>query len=1009
MQRHENYTRWRIQQQVERIRDLIYADHRPVQNMQVAGPVDRIGYAEAMKLAYRPCALGEQFGPPWSTFWFQLRSAIPQEWAGQRVDLLWNTHSEGTLWIEGRSIQGLNGAPKAWTHDGRPDAMILEQARGGETVELAVEMACNRIMGLMGWQADAPRSDIWLAQADLARLDRQAWDLYHDYLTLQSLEQEQVNPKNPLDKTWGGLLLSELNRFCNLFDAEDRSTWASAGEILKNLLRQRNAQITHHCSAIGHAHIDTAWLWPLAETYRKCVRTFSTQTRYMDQYPEYKFSCSQAQQYAWIKERNPDLYQRIMAKVKTGQWVPVGGTWVEPDCNIPAGESLCRQFLVGQRFFEAEFGKRCREFWNPDVFGYNGQLPQIMNLAGIRRFLTQKLCWNTFNPPHTQTFNWQGIDGSEVLAHFPPADTYNAQVQVAELRRQAFAYHDTDRSRHGLLLFGHGDGGGGPTLRMLEQLRRVGDLLGVPPTQTRSSDDFFELLEQDCTDRLTVIGELYFELHRGTYTTQAAVKAGNRRAECLLHDAEFLAASATALGAAEYPAAELDRLWQLTLLNQFHDILPGSSIGLVYEEARRDHAEVAASADRLRQTAAAALVGALARGDAGGSAVDLPVNTIGAARAAVTAPPQGALAYVEAPAYGVGHAVACPDKVSVQRSEQTVVLENRHLRAVLNTGGALVSLVHKATGRETLAGPADLELYRDDPIQHEAWDVEPQDLETAKPCPPAESCTVSLDNPLRAEVTLQRRIGRASSMTQVVRLDAAARSLEFHNRVDWHENRKWLKAAFPVTVRAMSATYEMPFGNFERPTHYNTSFDIARFEVPGHKWMDLSEHGFGVSVLNDCKYGFSTLGHTMHISLLRATKSPDPQADMGLHHFAYAVYPHAGGWREAGTVAEALAFNIPLLWSRGSARAAAQEALLTVDDPNLVLDTVKRSEDGKGTVLRLYEAHGARGTARVQVALPFLSAAYCNILEDTLGPAKVTGGNIEVPYGPYKVISLKLV
>jgi alpha-mannosidase len=345
----------------------------------------------------------------------------------------------------------------------------------------------------------------------------------------------------------------------------------------------------------------------------------------------------------------------------------------------------------------------------------------------------------------------------------------------------------------------------------------------------------------------------------------------------------------------------------------------------------------------------------------------------------------------------------------VRQTGQTFVLENKHLHAVLDAGGALVSLVHQATGREALAGPADLEIYRDDPARYEAWDVEPQDLETAKPCPRAQSSAISLDTPLRAQVTLQRRIGHASTMTQVVSLDADARSLEFHNEVDWHESRKWLKAAFPVAVRAMHATYEMPFGCVERPTHYNTSFDLARFEVPGHKWIDLSEHGFGVSVLNDSKYGFSTLGHTMRISLLRATKSPDPVADMGPHWFTYALYPHAGSWREAGTAAQALALNIPLFWARGPAQAAAQTALVATDDPNLVLDTLKRSEDGAGLVLRLYEAHGARGTARVQVALPFLSASHCNILEDVLGPAKVTGGVIEVPYGPYKIISLKLV
>ena len=387
--------------------------------------------------------------------------------------------------------------------------------------------------------------------------------------------------------------------------------------------------------------------------------------------------------------------------------MPVGGTWIEPDCNLPSGEALARQFLYGQRFFKAEFGRYCREFWNPDVFGYNGQLPQIMRESGITRFLTQKLSWNRFNKPDHHTFTWQGIDGSEVLTHFPPADTYNAltrqsgRTEVRQLRDNARQYKDHVRSRHSLLLFGHGDGGGGPTPRMLEFLARTADLQGLPRTAQRSSDEFFELLEKDVDALPVLVGELYFEYHRGTYTSQAAVKKGNRRGEWALHDAEFLWTLAAKLRGAEYPRAELTRLWKILLLNQFHDILPGSSIREVYEDAARDHAEVLDSCARLCEQALAILAGEVASGAA------RPVNTLGFARREVVADPAGALVCVEASAYGVGAVVEADDAARVQGDGGRITLENAYLRAILSRDGFVLSLIEKTTGREALAAPGN--------------------------------------------------------------------------------------------------------------------------------------------------------------------------------------------------------------------------------------------------------------------------------------------------------------
>jgi alpha-mannosidase len=686
----------------------------------------------------------------------------------------------------------------------------------------------------------------------------------------------------------------------------------------------------------------------------------------MEEYPEYRFACSQAQQYAWVKERNPDLWARIVAQVESGRFVPVGGSWVEPDCNLPSGESLVRQFLHGQRWFERELGRRHREFWSPDAFGYAGQLPQILRQAGITRFLTQKLSWNRFTRPEHHTFVWQGDDGSEVLAHFPPADNYNSDANVPELLKAERQYLDHEHSQTSLLVYGHGDGGGGPTQPMLETLRRARDLQGLPRTRQVSSEEFFDALEAEPGVRPVVVGELYFEFHRGVYTSQAAVKRSNRRAERALHDAEFLAVAR----GGDYPRAELDRLWKLLLLQQFHDILPGSSITPVYDDAARDFAEI--------ERGTAALIGS---GDA-------LVNTTSFARRDVV---DGVV--WESPPYGSARVVEADDEV---RSDG-LTLENAHLLATFAEDGTLLSLHDKATGRESLGSPGNrLELCDDDPVAFDAWDIDPYTVDAARPAPPAQSCSVSI-TPLRAEIVFDR-----PGLTQVVRLDAGSRVLEFHTTVDWDESHTLLRVCFPLAVRARTATYEMPFGYAERPTHSSTSRDAAQYEVPAHRFADLSEHGFGVALLNDCKYGHGCRGSELRLSLLRSPKSPDPQADLGRHEFAYAVLPHAGGCREAGVVAQAARFNAPLV------RTSGVDSFAAVDDPNLVLDTIKRAEDSDAIVLRLYEPHGGRGIARVRLAAPFESARRANALEDDGEALTVDGATIVVPYRPHEIVTVKV-
>lgn len=1002
------------------MRATIYPVQKPVDRIVVAGPTERLSYADAQKLKhFRPARQGDQLRPLWATFWFRAKATVPKDWKGRRVDLHWVSHSEATLWVNGKTVQGLNYDPNLHDRAERPDAVLIPQASGGETVEFQVEAACNSPFGDPGrrgpYSTEAVSPFVFDA-CELRAFDPLAWQIYYDLSVLVDLEAEHARN---LDPTWAGELLFELNRFANVYDQGDRNTWHAAHEIIKPLYERHNGRRVHEVSAIGHAHIDTAWLWPLAETWRKCDRTFSSQTAYMDVYPDYKFACSQAYQYDIVRQRNPDLYKRIKERVKRGQWVPVGGTWIEPDCNIPSGEALVRQFLFGQRFFQREFGKRCNEFWNPDVFGYNGQLPQIMRGAGIKRFLTQKLSWNKFTKPPHHTFTWQGIDGSEVIAHFPPADTYNANCSVQEIRHSVANYKDHDRSRHSYYLFGFGDGGGGPTKHMIEYLSRMEDLQGLPRVAVRSSDDFFTRLEKDCSHLPTIVGELYLEIHRGTLTTQAATKRNNRRSEWLLHDAEFLQTVKWVTARSEkvkplgdsgwaYAHEAINALWEIVLLNQFHDILPGSSIPQVYEDAARQYEQVERAGRGVREHALRDLMhfAAHAKATNANPRRVVPVNTIGVARDELATTPDGKLCRVVAPSMGFGEVLEPSDRVTLKATDGGWVLQNTHLTATVNRAGRITSLVHRGTGREALAGEGNLfQIFDDRPVMWDAWDVDPYHLETMRDCGPASSAGVACESAMRAEVRFEHTIGRASTLVQTIRLDAHARRVEVHCDVDWQEDHKFLKVAFPVNARAMNATFEMQFGAVERPTHFNTPGDLAKYEVALHRWMDLSEHGFGVSILSESKYGGSVFGNCMRLSLLRSPKHPDPLADRGRQRFAYALFPHAGDWRTGGTVAEGLRFNAPILFAPGRVPVGA---FVEVDSPDLVIDTVKKAEDSDHVIVRLYECHGGRGKAQLRLGWRAKSASRANLLEDSGTNVPVSAGGIGLDYHPYEIITLKI-
>ena len=983
---HPGYTRARLRQTAERMRELVYAETRPPDLLLASDPVGYLTPQGATQLEYRPAELGMKLGSSWQTVWFRIGTTVPESWAGERVDLLWETGSESTLWLGDQVVQGLNTSDEC----PRPDALVAERVEPNARLELTVETTCSGAIG----HRDVPLAGLALRRCEFARFDPEAWSLWLDFSTLQELEADCVDTCDP---SWAGHLLAELNRACSVWDADDRGTWSETRTILNELYAHRNGTRAHQITAVGHAHIDTAWWWPLAETYRKCVRTFATQCALMDRYPGYRFACSTAQHYAWIKERNPALFERIKERVDCGQWLPVGGSWIEPDCNLPSGEALVRQLVAGQRFFEIELGRRCAEGWLPDTFGFNGQLPQILLGAGMGHFLTQKLADNQFTQLPHHTFVWRGIDGSEVVAHFPPADTCSSEATVHELRRSARNFKDHERAAESLLSFGFGDGGGGPTASMIETLECVHDLQAVPRTRIDTVDAFFERTDALADDLPRIVGELYYQRHRGTYTSQARTKLANRRCEQLLHDAEFLCAVADRLGVLPYPVDELAEAWRRQLVNAFHDILPGSSIAEVYEDAARDYAWIQNTCTRLVDSGLAALSRA--------GTAPTPINTVFCERREVVVDPAGSAVFVVCPPYGVGEIATPEDRVRLDQGSE-IVIENGQLRVVLSPGGDVVSLVEKATGQETLPRAGNrFELYDDRPVAEDAWEADPFHLETGRACPPADRFDVVAAGPLAAEVSFERSIGHRSSLRQTVRLAAHSRRLEFHTDVDWQEEHAFLKVAFPTVVRAPAATYEIQFGVVERPTHHSTLDDLARYEVPGQRFVDLSETDFGVAVLTDCKYGYSVYDGTMRVSLLRSPREPDPGADIGRHSFAYALVPHPGGWAKGGVVLEAVAFNAPVLWAPGNAERGSFARV----EGGLVLDTIKRAEDGEGLVLRFYEPHGGRGRTRLTLALPAERATRCNLLEDRIGDAiPFRDGALEFAHGPFEIITLRI-
>ena len=864
-------------------------------------------------------------------------------------------------------------------------------------------------------------------------------------------------------------LLDALDAALRILDTREplgESFYASVPEAhahLKAGIRAAGPPMDVDIVATGHAHLDVAWLWTLGQTRRKAGRTFYNVLRLMEQFPEYHFTQSQPQVYEFVRQDYPALFEAIAQRVAEGRWEPIGGMWVEADCNLSGPESLARQLVLGRTFFREHFGDQAESpvLWLPDVFGYAWNLPQLIKQAGLDYFFTIKIGWNQYNRLPYDTFWWQGLDGTRVLTHFSTApdpygyggSTYNAEVTPAQVIGTWANFQQKELQQPLLMAYGYGDGGGGPTREMLENGREMAAFPATPRVSQGAVIDFFRRLEASCGKQLPVWnGELYLELHRGTYTTQSRNKRANRKSEFLLHDAEFLATLASLLDPTyQYPAATLRQAWQLVCLNQFHDIIPGSSIHAVYAESQQQYAQLEAWGKAVRDEALEVIAAhgegdllivnpagvvradlALWRGQlqpgqslvqADGTPVAVQATTDGLLLATGDLPPFSVTSLFLAEGKGSlaaprpaneGDAGDCPGLTPLQITPTR--LENEHLRVELNAAGDIVRIYDKLNRREVLPGGAlanQFLAFEDRPLRWDAWDIEIYYDDKVWTSDPASAVRILEAGPLRATLEIRRRILH-SDYVQRISLACNSTRLDFDTTIDWRERHILLKVAFPVDVLSPTATYEIQWGNVQRPTHRNTSWDWARFETCAQKWVDLSEGGYGVSLLNDCKYGHDIRDNVIRLSLLRGTTSPDPEADQGEHRFAYSLLPHAGGWNET-TINAAYAVNDPLLVveRRAGARASRQNTLrplVSTDRPNIIVETVKRAEDGRGVIVRLYESQRQRGEVTLHTGFDLASAWRVNLLEQSQEELTLNDGNrVSFFVKPYEIVTLRLV
>ncbi|WP_407267946.1 alpha-mannosidase [Radiobacillus sp. PE A8.2] len=968
--------------------------------------------------------------------WLSTEVVIPAEWKGRTIVGRFDfgrTGGGGNFGFE--SLLYLNGSPYQGV-DMNHQEVFLPDDSPSKKLQLNFRLWSGTEGGGIPQQQEHK-----LKRAVISWLDETTDDLF---FTSQAISDTvDVLDENDPNRI---ALLKALDRTFLEID------WSSPGSdhfytsiqvAHKVLLTELSVLEKHHAvtiRCIGHTHIDVAWRWQLKHTREKAARSFSTVLRLMERYPDYTFLQTQPQLYEYIKQDYPEIYDQIKKRVKEGRWEVEGAMWLEADCNIPSGESLVRQILVGTRFLREEFGAESTYLWLPDVFGYSWALPQILKKSGIDTFMTTKISWSQYNRMPHDTFQWRGIDGSEVLTHFittaPKGKntyTYNGTLSAPQVTGIWDNYRDKKFNQELLLAYGHGDGGGGVTRDMLERRRRFEQLPGMPNVVTGRADEYFERLQEsvESTDQYvhTWDGELYLEFHRGTYTSQALIKRMNRKLELLYREAEWINVIASTLGStwSSYPQKQLTDGWKIILRNQFHDIIPGSSIGEVYEDSLIEHKEAQEIGSKAWNQTAKSLVDEKDHQSVSvfnsspwqrDDYVTIPVELnkesgtwLDGNGKALKAQRLGNNWLVRAqslPSMGVSTLYFDASKEAEEKNNPfsctSSSITTPYYKLEWNEQGQLTKLYDRHAERDVLAEGERgnvLQVFEDKPMRFDAWDIDIFYQEKMQEILNLKKVSTPESGPLRTIIRFEWEY-MESSIVQDMIVYAEEQRIDFVTKVDWHESQQLLKVAFPVDIRSTEATYDIQYGNVKRPTHWNTSWDAARFETVGHQWADLSEQSYGVSLLNDCKYGYDIKDNVMRLTLIKSGIFPDPHADQGEHLFTYSLYPHKGDWREGNTVMKAWELNNPLTFIKGKRKHDEPFSLFHLSADHVMIDAVKKAEDDNRIVVRVHEFKGARGSVRVNSDATINSWQETDLMERPISDV-FKGESIDFKIKPYEI------
>ncbi|WP_166996645.1 alpha-mannosidase [Paramicrobacterium fandaimingii] len=988
----------------ERVRPAIYSASTPLTVGAHALPGEPMAVADGLALDFAPFEVGTSWGPAWGTTWFKLTGEVPDAWSGRRVEARIDLGFDVTM--TGFQCEALvyraDGTPVKSVNPRNQWVPISDAAAGGEPIELYLEAASNPVLlddhpFLPTQQGDietsSPEPLYRTRRMELAVFEPEVFELSLDLGVLLDL-QAQLPPTGPRRLR----VLQALDNALDRLDLQNIVETASdARAELRDVLDSPAEASSHRIAAIGHAHIDSAWLWPVRETIRKVARTTSSMTELIDSDPDFLYGMSSAQQYEWIKQHRPEVYERVKDAVAKGRFLPLGGMWVESDTVMPTGESIARQFAYGQRFFEKEFGIRSKGVWLPDSFGYSPALPQLMRRAGFEWFFTQKISWNQRNVFPHHSFLWEGIDGSRMFTHFPPMDTYSSELSGAEVAKSSRQFTESRVATQSIAPVGWGDGGGGTTREMTGTARRLANLEGSARVQWRHPDEFFDAAKAELTDPAVWVGELYLELHRGTLTSQHATKAGNRRAEQALIEAELWAATAAVRDGAAYPYDELDRLWKLLLLQQFHDILPGTSIAWVHREAAAAFAAIIADARAISHAARHTLAG-----DGDRKLVFSPTSISGPV-------PLGAAPLGAAPAAASG------PFVSLTERDGGFVLQNELVTVTISTEGLVTSAIDARSGRDAIApGQAAnlFQLHQDFPNKWDAWDIDTFYRNRVDELRDTDSLAGQVVDGT-AEITLERRFS-ASSLRQTISLAPRSRTVMLRTEIDWNETEKLLKLAFPLDVQAANTEAETQFGFQARPTHVNTSWEAAKFETSMHRFVLVREPDFGVALVNDSIYGYDTtrdstdagVSTTVRLSLLRAPRFPDPATDHGTHVITTGLV--IGATPESATAA-GIELNAPATLVTGANDVAPLVCVTgsaSASGDGIVVSSVKLADDRSGdVVVRVYESRGHRAAGALDVGFAHNGIREVSLIEDEIPDAR-TGAEFSLT--PFEVRTFRI-